>query len=141
MHTRNGALDALEAVVGAALTAANKKLFRGGDVDATTAGVVIMSDGDPGEPEVILSPRCYAWEHTVPFEITAKGDNRRATVKAIIDLFPPALAADPTLGGAVDFASLETGWTADDYAMDGVETEYSAKLTVTLSYVTASGAG
>ena len=142
-QSRVGALAALEAPIKVDLEGAGIAFFRNPatSVDASRAGVVIMSDGIPGEPEVLLSPRRYCWEHQVEFEITAKGDDRKAVVEAIIARFEPVLAVDRTLGGAVDYAAIESAPDGADYEVEGVETEYSAVLRVTLAYVTVSGAG
>jgi hypothetical protein len=142
-QTRLGALSALEAPIKVDLEGAGIAFFRNPatSVDASRAGVVIMSDGIPGEPEVLLSPRRYCWDHQVEFEITAKGDDRKTVVEDIIKRFDPVLDLDRTLGGAVDYAAIESAPDGSDYEVEGAETEYSAVLRVTLAYVTASGAG
>jgi len=142
-QTRAGALAALETVIRTAMEAGGKACYRNPEtsVDASHEGVVIMTDGVPGEPEPILSPRRYSWDHSVEFEITASGPEREATVEAIIRLFEPALDLDRTLGGAVDYAAIDTAPDIAEYEVEGAETERSAVLHVTLSYVTASGAG
>lgn len=32
-------------------------------------GLIILRDGDPGDPEVILSPVTYLWEHQTEIEV------------------------------------------------------------------------
>lgn len=142
-QTRVGALAALETRIKTALQAAHIGFYRNpaNAVDATEDGVVIMTDGMPGEPEVILSPRRYSWDHEVEFEITAMGDDRSATVEAIIALFEPALSLDRTFAGAADYAAIDSAPEFSEYDVDGGQTERSAVLRVTLCYVTASGAG
>ncbi|HEY4112864.1 MAG TPA: hypothetical protein VGM17_02280 [Rhizomicrobium sp.] len=141
-QTRAGALDALESVMAAAL--ASPVTFERDpekNVPASHDGVVIMRHGDPGDPEVILSPLSFAFEHQVEFEITASGPDRATTVESIIGRIDPALAVDRTLGGAVDDARVMTAPDINEYEADGVETERSAVLHVQLSYTTASAAG
>jgi hypothetical protein len=140
-QTRIGALAALEAVIKAAVEAAGKTFVRDEEPDATRDGVVVMTDGNPGEPEVLLSPRRYCWLHKVEFEIAAKGKNRKTVVEDIIKLFEPALAADRTLDGAVDGVSIEDPPDGADYDVDGAETEYSAVVKITADYTTDSAAG
>lgn len=143
IQTRAGALDALETVMTTAL--AGPETFERDpekSLDASDDGVVIMIHGDPGQSEAILSPPSYAWEHAVEFEITAKGENRKAVVEAIIAKFEPALAVNRTLDGAVDDARIVEAPEIHEYpGGEGVETERSAVLRVQLAYTTASGAG
>ncbi|HEY1630800.1 MAG TPA: hypothetical protein VGF56_05760 [Rhizomicrobium sp.] len=142
-QTRIGALAALEIAISAATAVASIGFHRDPEksVDATHDGVVIMRDGDPGSPEYILSPMSYSWEHQASFEITASGKEREAAVEAVIALFEPALAADRTLGGAVDDARIVLAPEIHEYPVDGAETERTAMLSVQLSYTTATGAG
>jgi len=37
------------------------------------AGLVILRDGDPGAPEVMLSPLSYAYEHRAELEVIVQG--------------------------------------------------------------------
>lgn len=143
MQTRVAALAALETVIKNAVTAGSAAFWRDPekDIDASHTGVVLMHDGDPGQPEVILSPLSYSWEHPVEFEVTASGKSRRAVVEVIIALFEPALAADRTLGGKVDGARIAQAPQFSEYEAEGSETERSGVLYVQLVYTTASGAG
>jgi len=142
-QSRMGALDALELAIKVVLDGAGVTFFRNPatSVDANRDGIVIMTDGIPGEPDVLLSPRRYCWEHQVEFEITAMGEGRNAVVEAIIARFEPVLALDHTLGGAVDYAAIDSAPDINEFPIEGAETERSAVLRVMLSYVTASGAG
>ena len=67
-------------------------------------GLVIIRDGDPGEPERVLgSSHCY-YEHAVPIEIfvehgdASTRDSRFDTILAALDT---ALEGDSTLSGLV----------------------------------------
>lgn len=133
--THDAALDALETVVKAALNGA-ETFVRNPEksVDASEEGVVIMTDGDPGEPEVILSPLSFSFDRQVEFEITAKGETRKAVVSALVAKFDPALAVDRTLGGAVEDARIVSAPEVTEYDTDGAATERSAVLRVQLSY-------
>jgi hypothetical protein len=144
IRTRSSVLDAAEAVVRTAVEAVGAAFYRNpeADPDASHAGIVIMTDGDPGEPDIVLSPLTYVWEHRVAFEIAASGQYRRRTVEAIIAAFEPAIASDRTLGGTVDDARISDAPDIKEYdAGPGVEKEYVASLIVTLYYDTVSGAG
>lgn len=36
-------------------------------------GLLILRDGDPGEPETILSPLSYYWQHLASLEVFVRG--------------------------------------------------------------------
>ena len=47
------------------------------------AGLLILRDGEPGEPEVTLSPlRCH-YQHRVEVEAAAQGEDRHASFSAL----------------------------------------------------------
>ena len=140
-QTRVGALAALEVVVKAAVGTALFHRDPEKPVPASASGVVIMTDGDPGAPEVILSPVSYAYEHQVELEIAANGPNRRTVVEALIAKIDPALAANRTLGGTVDDARVVAAPDVKEFDGEGVGSERSAVLRVQIAYTTASGAG
>lgn len=141
--THMAALDALKTLISAAVVTTGGSFWRDPEVDvpASNAGVVIMSDGDAGDPEIILSPLTYAWERAVEFEITANGVNRRDVVNGIFAAVEPAIAADRTLGGVVDDARILTAPQISQFdKKDGVAPELTAVLHITLNYDTADGA-
>lgn len=43
------------------------------------AGLLILRDGEPGEPEVTLSPLRYHYQHRAEIEAVVQGANRDAT--------------------------------------------------------------
>lgn len=68
-------------------------------------GLVILRDGDPGEPEVTLSPLTYHYSHRAEVEIvTQDAPNGEARFDALASTIGSALAADRTLGGTCDWA-------------------------------------
>jgi hypothetical protein len=69
------------------------------------AGVVILRDGDPGPPEVWLSPPGYYYEHRAEIEVVVDGNPaaRDTAFDALRLAIGTALAADRTLGsGPID---------------------------------------
>lgn len=74
-------------------------------VEVPEGGLMILRDGDPGKPEVTLSPLTYSWQHRAEIELYAQslrrneGDIFDAAAAAI----GVALAADRTLGGLCDW--------------------------------------
>ena len=43
------------------------------------AGLIILRDGQPGEPEVTLSPLRYHYQHRVELEVVVQAPNARAS--------------------------------------------------------------
>ncbi len=60
-------------------------------------GLVILRDGEPGEPEVTLSPVRYHWQHRAELEVVVQGKtsaNRDAAFDVLTAAIGTALAAD-----------------------------------------------
>lgn len=143
-QSRVAALNGLETLIRTVVKNAGAKFVRDPEEnpEPTESGVVVMRDGDPGEPETYLSPPCYCFEHKVQFEILAAGPRRADAVENLIPLFDAALAGDRTMGGLVDDARvIDPPDSEDNDPMKGVAPTRSAILSVTLFYCTASGAG
>lgn len=102
------------------------------------AGLVILRDGDPGEPEVLLSPITYLWTHRATVEAIVGGPTPAARDAALDDLLASigeTIASDRTLGGRCDH--VEAG--APDVgaiAVEGGAPLKGAAVTVTLIYAT-----
>ncbi len=73
MSVREAALVALKTVLVAACPGADVKRNADVPTDVGPGGLVILRDGDPGEPEVTLSPPSYAYEHRAVVEIVIEG--------------------------------------------------------------------
>lgn len=70
-----------------------------------TGGLVVGFPGDPGKPEIDLSPPAWNYEHPIPIEVTAPGGAAGAPIDAMIAAIGAAVTADPTLGGLCDHLS------------------------------------
>ena len=69
-------------------------------------GLIILRDGDPGEPEMLLSPPEYVFEHRAELEVAVAGGTAAARDAAFDDLLQAigaAIAANRTLGGLCDW--------------------------------------
>lgn len=65
-------------------------------------GQAIVRSGDPGEPEVDLSPPTWWWERVFPVELAAKDEPERDAQDVLAEMamqIGAAIAADPYLGG------------------------------------------
>jgi hypothetical protein len=68
------------------------------------AGLIILRDGQPGEPEVTLSPLRYHYQHRAELEVVVQAPNGRANAfDSLITAIGTALEADRTLGGLCDW--------------------------------------
>ena len=63
------------------------------------AGILILRDGEPGEPEVTLSPLRHHYQHRAEIEAVVQGTGRDASLDTMNASIGAALAADRTLGG------------------------------------------
>ncbi len=69
------------------------------------AGLLILRDGDPGEPDVTLNPRTEFYSHRVELEalVTRAPDGSgEAMLDALLQHVADALAADASLGGLAE---------------------------------------
>ena len=60
-------------------------------------GLLILRDGEPGEPEVTLSPLRYHYQHRAEIEAVVQGADRDAAFDTLTASIGAALAADRTL--------------------------------------------
>src|SRR4051812_25506768 len=72
------------------------------------AGLLILRDGDPGEPAITLSPMRYHYQHRAEVEaVVQTGTGRDIAFDALAAGVGSALAADRTLGGLCDWVEAE----------------------------------
>lgn len=100
-------------------------------------GLVIMRDGDPGEPEVTLSPLTYHYEHRAEIEVMVQGDRaaRIARFDALTGAIGAAIVADRTLGGSCQWAEAMAP-EPTDLPIEGAEAIRAATIPVMLHYST-----
>ncbi len=108
-----------------------------------TEGLMILRDGDPGDPEVLLSPLLYLYDHRAEIEVVVQaGDpaERDAALDTVLASIGAALAADRTLGGLCDWVEPEAPKPVD-LPMEGAASLKAAVVPVILTYATASSLG
>jgi len=99
-------------------------------------GLLILRDGEPGEPEVTLSPLAYHYQHRAEIEAVVQGVERDADFDTLIASIGTALAADRTLGGLCDW--IEAGAPRPvDLPVEGAASLKAAVIPVVLHYTTA----
>ena len=106
-----------------------------------SAGLIILRDGQPGEPEVTLSPLRFHFQHRAELEVIVQGAIDRATAfDTLIASIGATLAADRTLGGICDWVEAEAPASVD-LPVEGAVSLKAAVVTVVLHYTTADPLG
>ncbi|MEO5337964.1 MAG: acyl-CoA transferase [Magnetospirillum sp. WYHS-4] len=100
--------------------------------------LVILRDGDPGEPEVLLSPLTYLWQHRADIEVIVQTApiEAPAALDVLLAEIGSALSADRTLGGLIDWVEWSAPQTRD-LAIIGAAGLKGAVVTVTLHYASS----
>ncbi|MCB1469357.1 MAG: hypothetical protein KDK08_19960 [Rhizobiaceae bacterium] len=100
------------------------------------AGLIILRDGQPGEPEVTLSPLRYHYQHRAELEVVVQaGTGRASAYDTLIAAIGTALEADHTLGGLCDWVEPEAPASVD-LPIEGAAALKAAVITVVLHYTT-----
>lgn len=102
-----------------------------------SAGIMILRDGDPGEPEVTLSPLAYHYEHRAEIEVVVQGaTSRNQTFDALVAALGVILASDRTLGGLCDWVEPQAPEPVD-LPIEGAASLKAAVVPVVLHYATS----
>lgn len=100
------------------------------------AGLIILRDGQPGEPEVTLSPLRYHYQHRAELEVVIQaGTGRASAFDTLIAAIGTALEADRTLGGLCDWVEPEAPASVD-LPIEGAAALKATVITVVLHYTT-----
>ena len=106
-------------------------------------GLVVLRDGDPGNPEVLLSPTSYAYAHRAEVVLQIQSVDaaaRDAAMDTLLQSIGAAIAADETLGGTVDMAVPGAPEMIDE-PVEGAASIKAALVPVYLDYVTSAPLG
>jgi len=104
------------------------------------AGLLILRDGEPGDPEVTLSPLRYHYQHRAEIEAVVQGADRDTTFDTLTASVGAAIAADRTLGGLCDWVEAEAPRPVD-LPVEGAAALKAAVIPVVLHYSTADPLG
>ncbi len=99
-------------------------------------GLLILRDGDPGEPEVTLSPLAYHYQHRAEIEAVVQGADRDAAFDALCASIGTAIDVDRMLGGLCDWIEAEAPRPVD-LPVEGAASLKAAVISVILHYTTA----
>ena len=102
------------------------------------SGLLILRDGDAGEPEITLSPTRYHYAHVAELEVLVqkpKPDERDAALDELLVALGDVLSIDTTLSGAVDYMSIGSPEFLTE-TVDGAPAIKAAVVQITLEYTT-----
>ena len=106
-------------------------------VSLPAGGLIILRDGDPGEPDVTLNPRTEYYTHRAEIEAfvtQAVGGGGEEELDALLSWLGATLNIDRSLGGLAENLS----WSAPEtsvLAIDGAAPILTARITVTIEYL------
>jgi len=101
------------------------------------AGLVILRDGEPGEPDITLNPRTEFYAHRVELEVYVPRDpsgGGESALDHLLGAIGTALRVDETLGGLAENltpSAPETG----ALALEGAPPMLTARIIVTIEYL------
>lgn len=137
---REQVLAAIEALVIAALPGAVVTRNQAKAIRIGAGGTVDISDGDPGEPEVDLSPLRYNYSHAVPL-LFGTYESATLTPGEVLDAMQTAVGgaveANRTLGGLVDWLETQAP-DRGDLDIAGAESGAGSEAAVIAHYATSS---
>ena len=106
-------------------------------VSVPAGGLIILRDGDPGEPDVTLNPRTEFYSHRAEIEAfvtQAVGGGGEEELDALLSWLSVKLNIDRSLGGLAENLS----WSAPEtsvLAIEGAAPILTARITVTIEYL------
>ena len=104
------------------------------------AGLLILRDGEPGEPEVTLSPLTYHYQHRAEVEAIVQGADRDLAFDTLCESIAAVISADQTLGGLCDWVEADAPQPVD-LPVEGAVSLKAAVIPVMLHYSTANPLG
>lgn len=103
-------------------------------------GLVILRDGNVGEPEILLSPPCYIFTHRAELEVIVQKETpaeRDQILDEVLVQIGELLQEDPRLGGEVDYMHADPPEFVEEPVEGGV-TIKGAIVPIVLEYTSNS---
>jgi hypothetical protein len=113
---REQVLDAIKVLLTSALPNADVRRNLAKPERIPPGGLVVVRDGDPGDPEVMLSPLVYVYSHRIPIELAAYETASQAPEQVLDEMLGAigvAVSGNRTLGGLCDFIEAQAPATDD----------------------------
>jgi hypothetical protein len=125
---REQVLNALYTAV-KTLEGANLKVYRNLDKPQPipSGGLIVLRDGTGEDPEVLLSPLTYIYEHIVTMEVmvqNASSATRDTALDALLVSIGAIITANRTLGGLAEWVEARS----PDFVDDPIEGAASVRL-------------
>ncbi len=135
----------LQALLAALQTMPDATVLRGAILPERipSGGLLILRDGDPGTPDVTLSPLLYHFEHRAEVEVIVHGKTpaaRDTVFDALLQSLGTAITTDRTLGGLCNWSEAEAPQPVD-LPVEGAEGLKAAIVPIILTYTTADPLG
>ena len=124
---REAAISALHVHLSSALTPISVKRNEVLSTAIPSEGLLILRDGDAGEPEVLLSPLRYLYQHRVELEVwvqQADSGDRDEQFDQLLQRLGVALDSAGTLNDAVDL--IHTG--SPEFSTESIEGGTTVKV-------------
>jgi hypothetical protein len=146
MSRRIDVLEAVKALVQAALP---QVVVRGMSAEEAKPevigpeGLVIVRSGEPGQPEIDLSPPTYWFDHAIPVELASYAKPGRTSQQVLDDMLTAigtAIQADRYLAGLCVWLDADAPTDGESDAR-GAEPIGWAEFTIIASYSTTSPLG
>ncbi|WP_294312746.1 hypothetical protein [uncultured Sphingomonas sp.] len=141
MSKRLVVLEAVKALIVEAAPMAEVLGLDGGEAAARRThpdGIIEVGAGDLGEPEAMLSPLTYLYDHTIPVEVVGTSE---MAIDAIMTAIGLGVAANRTLGGLCDWldvtaAATESLGATDERGNLAARPDRGGSFTIIASYST-----
>lgn len=137
MSRREEVLEAVKALISTALPHATVLRNREKPARPSPGGDVIIEDGEPGEPEIDLSPLTYNYSHRIPIFVGSYDSAPNEALDSLLAAVGAAVEADRTLGGLCDFVETEAP-DSSDLEVTGAESGRAAAAALIAHYSTRS---
>ena len=101
-------------------------------------GLVVLRDGDIGEPDILLSPACYVFHHKAEIEVLiqqVEDSDNDAKLDSILEAICLILKVDVTLSGLIDYMHADPPEFIEQ-PVDGGLTIKGAIVSIVLEYTT-----
>lgn len=140
--TSEQVIEGVKAMVAAALPGFLVERNTEGPEDIPKGGMVVIRDGEAGDPDITLSPLTYHYAHAVRAEVIVIGDTpeeRSAKLDEALMKIGEAVEADRSLGGLCEWlAPADEPPGRADFHAEGGETGRVADLDIVASYSTSN---
>lgn len=101
-------------------------------------GLIVLRDGDVGEPDVLLSPACYVFHHKAEIEVLIQQEDdadNDAKLDRVLEAVGRIISVDVTLSGLIDYMRAEPPEFIEQ-PVDGGLTIKGAIVPIVLEYTT-----